>query len=242
MKINQILSLNSHRSWNIPSRNWSYYQEWNDAVFLHWKVNAEELKKFIPKDLEIDLIENSAWISLVAFDMENIRPRHLPAFPPISYFHEINIRTYVKFNNKTGVYFLSIEGGKELSCRIAKNMSGLPYRYSRMKRKTGFYTSENNSPKSNFELKFKVSKKLEHKTQTDLFLTERYALFQDAGNCLNEFEIHHIEWPIHEIEIENLKVDYPQFEDLIGKEPDLVHYSSGVQVIAWDKTSFPIIK
>ncbi len=238
MKIRDILQEINHRPWEIPTHNWKYYQEWNDVVFLHWKVEESELRKYVPKELEIDVIDGSAWISLVGFNMENIRPRQLPSFAPISNFFEINIRTYVRFNNKTGVYFLSIEGGKELSCRIAKKMSQLPYRYSKMIRKPGIYTSENQHPKSKLDLEYQIGKSLNSKSETDLFLTERYALFQDAGNRLNEFEIHHIPWPIFEIEIKKLNISYPQFPKFFQTPPDLVHYSSGVKVIAWDKKTF----
>lgn len=62
----------------------------------------------VPHDLEIDLFEGKPWVYLVAFTMEKIRPKYLPSFPPISDFDEINIRTYVKKDNKAGVYFLSI--------------------------------------------------------------------------------------------------------------------------------------
>jgi len=96
-----------------------------------------ELKKHVPKELEIDLFKGKPWVSVVAFTMENIRPKNIPAFSPISNFHEINIRTYVKMNNKNGVYFLSIEGGKRLSCKIAKFISDLPYRYSIIDRSVG---------------------------------------------------------------------------------------------------------
>ena len=130
MSNKEILKQTSHRPWDLPTKTWSFYQEWNNAIFLHWEVNIEELQKFIPEVLEIDLHNGKAYVSLVAFTMEKIRPKHLPSFPPISNFHEINIRTYVKHNNKSGVYFLSIEGGKRLSCELAKAISQLPYRYS----------------------------------------------------------------------------------------------------------------
>ena len=129
MKIKEILNTQNHRSWKMPDEGWKYYQEWNNAIFLHWQVDLEELKKFVPKELEIDLFDGKAWVSLVAFSMEKIRHKNLPYFPPISDFEEINIRTYIKSKRKTGVYFLSIEGGKTISCKLAKAMSELPYRY-----------------------------------------------------------------------------------------------------------------
>ena len=101
-----LLASVSHRTWPLPDRRWSYYQEWNNALFLHWKVPAKMLEQLLPKGLTLDTFNYEAWISLVAFTMEKIRPKHLPAFSPISDFHEINLRTYILHNNKPGVYFL----------------------------------------------------------------------------------------------------------------------------------------
>jgi len=143
MGIKEILNTTEHRPWKIPSDTWKFYQEWNNAIFLHWEVELSDLEKFVPKELEIDLYQGKPWISVVAFTMEKIRPKNLPAFPPISNFEEINVRTYVKSNNKTGVYFLSMEGGKKLSCKISKSISELPYRYSKIKRMQNSYRSYN---------------------------------------------------------------------------------------------------
>lgn len=235
MKIKEILNKTEHRPWVLPTGNWQYYQEWNNAVFLHWQVDINELKKFVPDDLVIDLYEDKPWVSLVAFTMEKIRPRNLPSFSPISDFHEINIRTYVKYKNKTGVYFLSIEGGTKISCQVAKSLSELPYRHSKIKRKENHYCSENSSLGDRLELSYQVGPPLSEKTELDRWLTERYALFQDTGTSINEFEIHHIEWPTFKIELKSIDVKYPRFGKLLSGTPNLIHYSTGVKVVAWDK-------
>ena len=190
----------------------------------------------MPKELEIDLFDGKPWISVVAFTMEKIRPKNLPSFPPISDFDEINIRTYVKSNNKTGVYFLSIEGGKILSCKVAKGISELPYRFSKIKRTENKYQSNNFKFNDKLDIEFKIGKGVAEKTELDKWLTERYALFQDIENYINEFEIHHLEWPVNEIDLKNLNVNYPRFEKLIKNEPNKIQYSKGVKVIAWGKT------
>ncbi|MGS2761235.1 YqjF family protein [Sinomicrobium sp. M5D2P9] len=235
MKIKEILQTTDHRPWKMPTEEWKYYQEWNDAVFLHWQVELAELRKFVPPELEIDLYDGKAWVSVVAFTMQKIRPKNLPPFPPVSDFHEINIRTYVKNNNKTGVYFLSIEGGTGISCRVARTLSELPYRYSGMKREECYYNSINDKLGDRLEIHYNIGGEISHKTGLDLWLTERYALFQDTRTAINEFEIHHIPWPVYTIELKKREVHYPRFSNLLKGAPHLVHYSPGVQVIAWDK-------
>jgi uncharacterized protein YqjF (DUF2071 family) len=236
MSIQEIQHQIEHRPWAMPQQAWKYYQEWNRAVFLHWKVEHDTLRKWVPDAIEIDLFDGVPWISLVAFTMEKIRPRYLPPFSPISNFDEINIRTYVKAKGKTAVYFLSIEGGKRLSCQVARSLSELPYRYSKIKRKGGEYTSRNEAYGDQLEVNYQVGESVPQKTALDKWLTERYALIQDGKKTINQFEIQHKEWDIKELKIDHLLVQYPRFNALINKHPDLTHYSPGVQVISWDKT------
>lgn len=235
MKIKEILEDVKHRPWELPKSDWKFYQEWNNAVFLHWQVDENELQKFIPKEIEIDLFNGKPWVSLVAFTMERIRPKYLPSFPPVSDFNEINIRTYVKFKGKSGVFFLSIEGGTELSCKVAKGISELPYRYSKMNRTSHKYISENKEFKDQFQIDYQIGNKLENKEEIDLWLTERYALFQNTDKAITGFEIHHIEWPINHVKLKNINVNYKRFYKLINNNPDRVGYSKGVEVIAWGK-------
>ncbi|MBV7441585.1 DUF2071 domain-containing protein [Weeksellaceae bacterium TAE3-ERU29] len=236
MKIKEILNQTDHRPWGIPNKSWKFYQEWNRAIFLHWQVELLELQKFVPDELEIDLFDGKAWVSVVAFTMEKIRPRYLPSFSPISNFDEINIRTYVKANGKSGVYFLSIEGGKKLSCQISKAISELPYRYSKTKRTENKYISNNSQYDDHLEIEFSIGAENNEKTKLDKWLTERYALFQDTPTkAINEFEIHHLEWETNDIELKKLIFDYPRFQNLIQNQPDRIHYSKGIQVVAWGK-------
>lgn len=235
MTTKEILSATAHRPWGLPSVRWRYYQEWNNAVFLHWQVDYNELRKFVPEDLEIDLYEEKPWVSLVAFKMEKMRLKNFPSFPPTSDFDEINIRTYVKKNNKAGVYFLSIEGGTRVSCTIAKTVSELPYRHSKMKRHENLFRAANRQFNDKVCFCYEVGQELKEKTELDKWLTERYALFQDTATSINEFEIHHVEWPIFELDLKEIEIEYPRFTKLLNNLPDKKHFSTGVQVIAWDK-------
>ena len=207
-------------------------------LFFHWQVDAAILKPLIPDGLELDLFEGRAYLSLVPFTMQNIRPRLLPAFAPVSDFHEINLRTYVKRNGKSGVYFINIEAQKGISAWLSRNLSGLPYEKSTIQRSQGRYVSSNAFRKFFLDVEFAIDKKIAAKTDLEKFLTERYALFLERRGNLYRYDIHHQEWEIHSIDLKKLHLDYrlPGLE-LLGKQPDLAHYSSGVEVIAWKKTT-----
>ncbi|MEO5911719.1 MAG: DUF2071 domain-containing protein [Pelobium sp.] len=73
--IEDILSDISHRPFKIPNGKWKYYQEWNNALFFHWTIPFD----ILPEHLNIDTFNGECYVSLVAFTMEKIRPRFLPA-------------------------------------------------------------------------------------------------------------------------------------------------------------------
>ena len=122
-----------------------------------------------------------------------------------------------------------------MSCKVAKGLSELPYRFSKIKRTKNLYESTNTEFNDKLNILFEIGKEITEKTELEKWLTERYALFQDTEKSINEFEIHHLEWPINEIEIKNLEINYPRFNKLIKSEPNKIQYSKGVKVIAWGK-------
>jgi len=234
MSIRRILATTDHRPWPLPQSGWSYYQEWNDALFLHWRVDAVQLRTLLPKGFELDLIDGDAWVSVVAFTMERMRPRWLPAFPPISDFHELNVRTYVRSDDKPGVYFLSIEASSKVACGIARRLSILPYRYARIARANGTFRSVNPNTQDRMELSYVLSDRPVTKSPLDRWLTERYALYQDSGTALQRYDTHHVEWPFQEVELTKLDLDHDRMNGLLQGLPEVVHFSPGVAVLAWN--------
>lgn len=240
MKSKDILKQTRHRVFPYPSRPWLFYQEWNHAIFLHWQVSPQLIEPLIPKTLELDIINGKTWVSLVAFDMNHIGVRAIPKIPHISDFHEINIRVYVTCNGKPSVYFLSMESSKRSSCKILKALSKFPYCHSKMKRTDYSYTSKNDGQNNSFHTEYRLGNDPIIKDETDIWLTERYAVFQDYKKQLIEYDVHHVEWPMQSISIKKLEFDYPKFNNLINNKPDRIHYSKGVQVLTWDKKKYQI--
>ncbi|MBL0913314.1 MAG: DUF2071 domain-containing protein [Bacteroidia bacterium] len=235
--VKEILDAQAHRPWPLPAGRWSYYQEWNRALFLHWKVAPELLQPHLPAGLQADLYEGEAWASLVAFTMERIRPRLLPALSWISDFHEINLRTYVTHKDKPGVYFLNIEAGKALSALVSRALSGLPYERSKIVRKTD---AERHIHRSVFQRRgfylnadVQLQGAQESKTTLDSWLTERYCLYQEENGRLSSYDIHHAEWPLRRIQPVDIQLDYRIGTMHFTYPADLMHYSDGVEVLAW---------
>jgi uncharacterized protein YqjF (DUF2071 family) len=239
-KIEELLIETPHRPYELPKGNWVYYQEWNRAIFLHWEISFDILRKLVPEKLVLDSFDGKYYVSLVAFTMEKIRPRFFPSVSFISNFDEINVRTYVEYQGKKGVYFLNIEAGKLISTIIAKSLSGLPYKKSYIKREEGNYIAQDKN-NSSFKINYKIQDFITNKSVLDLWLTERYCLYLQQNSTIFRYDIHHKEWELNNIEIENLKVDYTIGDlKLFGLIPNFVHYSRGVEVVSWKKEKLDI--
>ena len=82
-------------------------QRWEDLLLLHWPVDAEELSKTLPDDLELDLFEGRAWASVVGFRLSELRFSPIP-WIPWNDFLEVNLRTYARDRKgRRGVWFHS---------------------------------------------------------------------------------------------------------------------------------------
>lgn len=234
--IEDILTHTSHRPFDLPEGKWAFYQEWNKALFLHWAIPFEILRKSVPSHLNPDTFDGDCYISLVAFTMQKIRPRFFPPISFISDFDEINVRTYIDNDNKKGVYFLNIEAGKSLSAFIAKAISGLPYEKSIIHRTDTTYHSRNKRKGFSLDTAFEVKDVSENKTELDKWLTERYCLYLDEDNACYRYDVHHKEWILKAVQIKHLDLNYSIGEiNLNERPPDLSHYSEGIKVLAWNR-------
>ena len=233
--IQNILTTTEHREYPYPNQPWRYYQEWNKALFLHWEVPYEILREMVPRNLNIDTFNGKAYVSIVPFTMENIRPKFLPAVGFISNFHEINVRTYVEHQGKKGVYFLNIEAEKYLSALISKQLSGLPYEKAEIHRTDSKYTSTNSKKNYSLDADFSIGQLITNKTELELWLTERYCLYLTKNNDVYRYDIHHKEWELNEVKMNQLDVNCRIRNLILNNQNYFAHYSKGIKVIAWNK-------
>ncbi len=109
-------------------------QKWRDLLFLHWPVPVDSLRPLVPEELEIDLHDGVAYVGLVPFSMRDVHPRGLPAWRPMSDFHETNVRTYVHRRGRDpGVWFFSLDAANAAAVAIARTWFHLPYWTARMR-------------------------------------------------------------------------------------------------------------
>jgi hypothetical protein len=90
------------------------------------------LRAKLPSTLELDTFHETAWLGIVSFRMSGVRLRGTAPLPWLSAFPELNVRTYVRFRERPGVWFLSLDAASRLAVAVARAWFCLPYFRARM--------------------------------------------------------------------------------------------------------------
>ena len=109
------------------------YQRWNRLFFAHWRVPAGQVQASLPPGLHVDTHDGEAYLGVVPFFMERVRPAGLPPLPWLSWFPELNVRTYVHDDaGRPGVWFYSLDCSRGPAVALARRFFHLPYFHARM--------------------------------------------------------------------------------------------------------------
>lgn len=208
--IGDIVKVDAHRPWPLPCGPWVMAQTWRDLLFAHWPIPATAMRALVPPALALDTFAGEAWIGVVPFAMRTVRPRLLPPLPWLSYFPELNVRTYVRVRDqgidKAGVYFFSLDAANPVAVAIARAGFRLPYFRAQMKlTHTGnevAYRSRRThagAPGAEFAGRYRPVDAVFRAQPGSLeeWLTERYSLYTvDRRGRPYIGEIHHAPWPL----------------------------------------------
>ena len=233
----------AHRPWTLPAGPWVMAQSWHDLLFAHWPVDAVPLRQLIPPQLQIDTFEGRAWLAIVPFRMTGVRLRGTPSLPWLSAFPELNVRTYVTFGGKPGVWFFSLDAANSLAVAVARAWFHLPYFRARMRwtEHEGWihYGSERahrRAPAALLKGRYRpVGDVFSPQPGTlEHFLTERYCLYTtDARGQIIRGEIHHPPWPLQPAEAEFADNSMSDSLGIALDSPPLLHFARRQHVLAW---------
>jgi len=215
-------------------------QTWHDLLFAHWPVETAILRKLVPQALALDTFNGQAWIAVTPFHMSGIHLRGLPALPGLSRFPELNVRTYVTFDDKPGVYFFSLDAANAAAVWGARTFYHLPYFASNMSVETREqwvrYLCRRKQSGAEFHGRYRPigAVQLRQDGSLEAWLTERYCLYSVAGGHVYRAEIHHEPWPLQdaEAEIEINTMAAPAGIALAGR-PSLLHFARKLEVLVW---------
>lgn len=185
---------------------------WRDGLFCHWPVDPAVVAETLPDGLSVATYEGDAYLSVVAFVMDDIRPRGTPvglSFP------ELNLRTYVEGSDGPGVYFYNLDADDRLGVSVARRLFALPYYRAEMDVSRSVtadrsgdggwpvrFTSRRTHtgvPHARFDATYEPTGEAfaAEPGSLDAFLVENYR-FYAAGNRLYRGEIAHEPWTLRE--------------------------------------------
>ncbi len=184
-------------------------QRWAELGFFHWAVSPDLIAPRLPKGLHVDTFDGKAWLGVVPFLMQRIRPIGLPPLPWLSWFHELNLRTYVYDDaGNPGVWFFSLDCNQPLAVEIARRMFHLPYQHAKMHSNISnssveYFSQRKNHPSC--EATFKYPRPVTPQPAVfgslEWFLVERYTLFStDPKGKIYAGRVYHDPYEIEPME------------------------------------------
>ena len=189
------------------------YQRWSMLTFVHWRAAAKDLQSLLPDGLTIQEFDGSAWLGVVPFSMEQVRPWWSPPLPGVSWFLETNVRTYVvDERGVSGVWFFTLDANSRLAVNVARTFWHLPYKLATMSlnartdparsvsSRIDYSGLRRESPAAAYEISIElpdIKPAAARPNTLEHFLVERYLLFaMDHKQRLRTGRVHHAPYQI----------------------------------------------
>jgi uncharacterized protein YqjF (DUF2071 family) len=218
-------------------------QRWHDLLFAHWRCPVSVLRPLIPRQLEIETYDESAWVGVIPFFMSGVRMRATPPLPTAHAFEELNVRTYVTLDGRPGVWFFSLDCASMLAVIGARLGIYLPYFRAAMTMTRHAETTTYNSERWRFAgppAKFSASYRgigaaaPPAPGTLEQFLTERYCLYSAHKERLWRADIYHPRWSLQGAEA---TITHNSMASAAGipvtESAPLLHFSAFQDVRIW---------
>jgi uncharacterized protein YqjF (DUF2071 family) len=215
-------------------------QEWRNSAFVHWPYPPEPVQALLPPGLTVHTHHGAAWVGIIPFRMQGVRPPGVPALPWLSRFPETNIRTYVVGpDGRTGIWFFSLDAARLPAVLAGRVGYALPYCWADMavsaRAGTLAYRCRRRWPGpigARCDATVRVGRPIPSGEQSalDHFLTARYRLYSVVAGRLVAADVEHEPWPLHSASL--LALDQSLIEAAGLPRPrgsPTVHASPGVR-------------
>ena len=152
-------------------------------------------------------------MGVVPFYMDKIRPVYSPPIPGISWFKELNFRTYVHDEKgNPGVWFFTLECNQWLAVKTARTLFHLPYHHATIsaslntQNDTIHYQSQRHQDDVNQVYAYPSHPKSPQTSEVgtlEFFLLERYRLFSaKRDGSLHSGLVHHQPYQYEHAQVE----------------------------------------
>jgi uncharacterized protein len=195
-----------------PPGGWRplFRADWTRFVFIHYALPPGDLAPWTP--LELDCREGQAFVSLVLFRLDRMRPACLrpdflgrTLFRPASDNWFLNVRTYVRGPAGPGIQFLIEWMDNPVSLFLGPRLYGLPYRAGTFDflaaGAEGRTRMRVTDPKAEGALHLSVLEDAEPRGSVrpgsmDAFLLEKYTAYTHHRGVSRYFHIAHPHWSV----------------------------------------------
>ncbi|MXR40792.1 hypothetical protein GRX01_05480 [Halobaculum sp. WSA2] len=100
-----------------------------DVLFASWPVPTTRLEATVPDPLTIDTYDGTGWVTILAHEVTDAGLDAVPMsqFPE---FGEVDLRTYVRYDDDPGVHFFSCNTSQRLGTLVGDRSFGLPFTHA----------------------------------------------------------------------------------------------------------------
>jgi uncharacterized protein YqjF (DUF2071 family) len=213
---------------------------WEHLILASYPVPPEMLEPRVPRGLELDVREGSAWVSLVGFRFLDTRVLGIP-WPGHRDFSELNLRFYVRLGDQRGVCFVREFVPLRIVAWAARVLYNEPYLAAPM---TGEVVRQGDAVTASYSLAFAggmhrisatgdaESHLPRHDSVEHWFKEHQWGFGTDrAGNVLR-YEVRHPQWQVHPVRAHAIALDFgvvygPEWAMLNGRAPASVVLAAG---------------
>ena len=218
--------------------------EWLHVLGVTYAVDAALLEPHVPRGAQIDSLEGSPRVSIVAFVFRRTRLRGIP-IPLHVNFGEINLRFYVRLHERRAVVFIREFVSRPAVSVIAKLTYNEPYRTIRMRDEV-LGPDENGLVGVRHRFGRGLGNRLEAwadpepvvpaEDSPDYWLTHHdLGVGRDRAGRARSYEVDHPVWALHAVHSLVVEVDFealygPEWAFLSDAEPSHVTLAEGSAV------------
>ena len=220
--------------------------EWRKLLVANYAVDPTILKPFVPAQTELDLWNNTCYVSLVGFMFQDTKvlgvkiPFHIN-------FEEVNLRFYVRYKHESewrrGVVFIKEICPRVMVSFVANNLYSEHYHTMPMRHR---WHEDSDSIEVSYAWKlarwnsFKVIAQNEKNpllagSESEFILEHYWGYTKTNEQETSEYKVEHPRWEIYPIRSYSIDVDFgnvygSKFDFLSNEKPKSVFLAEGSEI------------